>query len=61
MPKARSAHLASRLPHWKPVYNILEALFTVLVVNAQHIKNVPGRKTDVKLRPEVAFVAVETA
>jgi len=33
---------------WKPVYQILEALFTVLVVNAQHIKTVPGRKTDVK-------------
>lgn len=33
---------------WKPVYAILETLFTVLVVNAQHIKNVPGRKTDVK-------------
>lgn len=33
---------------WKPVYNLLEASFTVLVVNAQHIKNVPGRKTDVK-------------
>ncbi len=33
---------------WKPVYAILEALFTVLVVNAQHIKTVPGRKTDVK-------------
>lgn len=34
--------------YWKPVYNLLEASFTVLVVNAQHIKNVPGRKTDVK-------------
>ncbi len=34
--------------YWKPVYNLLEANFTVLVVNAQHIKNVPGRKTDVK-------------
>ena len=33
---------------WKPVYQILEATFTVLVVNAQHIKTVPGRKTDVK-------------
>lgn len=33
---------------WKPVYNILEASFTVLVVNAHHIKNVPGRKTDIK-------------
>jgi len=46
---------------WKPVYNLLEGSFTVLVVNAQHIKTVPGRKTDVKLRHEVAFVAVETA
>jgi len=34
--------------YWKPVYNILEGSFIVLVVNAQHIKNVPGRKTDVK-------------
>jgi transposase len=33
---------------WKPVYNLLEGSFTVLVVNAQHIKHVPGRKTDVK-------------
>ncbi|MDP2728132.1 MAG: IS110 family transposase [Dehalococcoidia bacterium] len=34
--------------YWKPVYNLLEGSFTVLVVNAQHIKAVPGRKTDVK-------------
>jgi transposase len=34
--------------YWKPVYNLLESGFEVLVVNAQHIKNVPGRKTDVK-------------
>src|SRR6266487_4239544 len=34
--------------YWKPVFNLLEASFTVLVVNAQHIKAVPGRKTDVK-------------
>src|SRR5215210_2687796 len=34
--------------YWKPVYNLLEGSFTVLVVNAQHIKTVPGRKTDVK-------------
>jgi transposase len=33
---------------WKPVYQILEASFTVWVVNAQHIKTVPGRKTDVQ-------------
>ena len=34
--------------YWKPVYNLLEGSFTVLLVNAAHIKNVPGRKTDVK-------------
>ena len=33
---------------WKPIYALLEGSFTVLVVNAQHMKNVPGRKTDVK-------------
>jgi len=33
---------------WKPVYNLLEDEFTVMVVNAAHIKTVPGRKTDVK-------------
>jgi transposase len=34
--------------YWRPVYNLLEGLLTLLVVNAQHIKAVPGRKTDVK-------------
>jgi len=33
---------------WKPLYQLLEGSFTVLVVNAQHIKAVPGRKTDVR-------------
>ncbi len=33
---------------WKPVYNLLEDQFTLLLVNAQHIKQVPGRKTDAK-------------
>jgi transposase len=33
---------------WKPIYNLLEGNFTVLVVNAAHIKYVPGRKTDIK-------------
>lgn len=33
---------------WKPIYNLLEDSFTLLVANAQHIKSVPGRKTDVK-------------
>ena len=34
--------------YWKPVYNLLEEEFTVMVVNARHMKAVPGRKTDVK-------------
>lgn len=34
--------------YWKPVYNILEADFEILLVNARHIKNVPGQKTDKK-------------
>jgi transposase len=33
---------------WKPIYNILEGQFQILLVNARHIKNVAGRKTDVK-------------
>jgi transposase len=32
--------------YWKPVFNILEAGFEVVLVNAQHVKKVPGRKTD---------------
>ncbi|GAC1366004.1 MAG: IS110 family transposase [Ktedonobacteraceae bacterium] len=34
--------------YWKPVYNLLESSLTLLVVNAQHMKAVPGRKTDTK-------------
>jgi transposase len=34
--------------YWKPVYHLLEGRFCMLLVNAQHIKQVPGRKTDVK-------------
>lgn len=34
--------------YWKPVYNLLEGHFDLLVANARHIKAVPGRKTDVK-------------
>ena len=34
--------------YWKPVFNILEANFTVVLVNAQHVKAVPGRKIDVR-------------
>jgi transposase len=34
--------------YWKPIWNILENNFELLLVNAQHIKMVPGRKTDIK-------------
>jgi transposase len=34
--------------YWKPVYNVLESSFEVMVVNSHHFKQVPGRKTDVK-------------
>jgi transposase len=34
--------------YWKPVFNLLESRFEVVLVNAHHIKQVPGRKTDVK-------------
>ncbi len=33
---------------WKPIFNVLEGHMEVLVVNAQHLKAVPGRKTDLK-------------
>lgn len=33
--------------YWKPLWNLLEDQFTLLLVNAQHVKTVPGRKTDV--------------
>lgn len=34
--------------YWKPIYNLLEDSFQLLLVNARHIKAVPGRKTDVR-------------
>jgi len=33
--------------YWKPVWHLLEGPFTLVLANAQHIRNVPGRKTDV--------------
>ncbi|GCF09686.1 IS110 family transposase [Dictyobacter arantiisoli] len=47
---ARCTHVAmeSTGVFWKPIYNVLEGEMEVLLVNAQHIKAVPGRKTDVK-------------
>jgi transposase len=49
--EAGCSHVAmeSTGAYWKPIYNLLELEgIETLVVNAQHIKNVPGRKTDVK-------------
>src|SRR5215831_4193675 len=34
--------------YWKPVYAVLEGALEIVVANAQHVKKVPGRKTDVK-------------
>jgi transposase len=34
--------------YWKPIFNILSDFFKVTLVNARHLKNVPGRKTDKK-------------
>jgi transposase len=34
--------------YWKPIYSVLEESFEVILVNARHIKNVPGHKTDKK-------------
>jgi len=33
--------------YWKPIFNILEERFEILLANAHHLKNVPGRKTDI--------------
>jgi transposase len=33
--------------YWRPIYQLLEGQFTLLIANAQHIKRMPGRKTDV--------------
>lgn len=34
--------------YWKPVYNLLDGRFAILVVNAEHVKALAGRKTDVQ-------------
>ena len=48
--KAAVTHVAmeSTGVYWQPVFNLLEGHFETWLVNAQHIKKVPGRKTDVK-------------
>ena len=40
--------------YWKPVWHILEESFTLVLANAQHIRNVPGRKSD---RNDAAWIA----
>ena len=47
--KCEMSAMESTGSYWKPVYNVMEALgVEIIVVNAQHIKNVPERKTDAK-------------
>lgn len=48
--EAKVTHVAmeSTGVYWQPVFNLLEGHFETWVVNAQHIKKVPGRKTDMK-------------
>jgi transposase len=47
--RERITHVAmeSTGVYWKPLWNLLEGRFALLLVNAQHVKAVPGRKTDV--------------
>jgi len=40
--------------YWKPVYNILEGDFEIVLVNARHLKNIPGDKTDKKDSQRIA-------
>lgn len=40
--------------YWKPVYNLLEGDFQLILVNATQIKNLPGRKTDVQDAERIA-------
>ena len=48
--QAGCAHVAmeSTGVYWKPLYNLLEDQFTLVLANARHVKAVPGRKTDVR-------------
>jgi transposase len=48
--EAQVSHVAmeSSGVYWKPIFNLLEASFEVWLLNAQHVKNLPGRKTDLK-------------
>lgn len=53
---ARCTHVAMEATgsFWKPIFNLLDGQVEILVVNAAHIKQVPGRKTDVR---DAAWIA----
>ena len=40
--------------YWQPVFNLFESHFKLLLINAQHLKKVPGRKTDMKDAERIA-------
>jgi transposase len=44
----KRAAMESTGVYWKPIWHILEGRFDLMLVNARHMKNVPGHKTDVK-------------
>src|SRR5439155_20113833 len=44
----QSVAMESTGVYWKPVFNLLEPLMKVVLANAQHVKGLPGRKTDVQ-------------
>lgn len=48
MEKVTHVAMESTGIYWKPVFNILEESFEIILVNARHVKNVPGHKTDKK-------------
>ena len=47
--EVRCSHVAMEATgvYWKPIWNLLEEEFALELINAEHIKKVPGRKTDV--------------
>jgi len=46
--KAEAVAMESTGVYWKPVWNVLEGRFRLLLANPYHLKNIPGRKTDQK-------------
>jgi transposase len=54
--EAGCTHVAMEAPgvYWKPVWHVLEGEFELVLANAAHIKNVPGRKSDVN---DAAWIA----